>query len=503
MTGILNLINAFGDLLNLPTIGLLLASTALGCIIGALPGLTATMGIALLSGLTFGLPINYALAVLLGIYVGGIYGGSISAILLNIPGTASAAATAIDGHQLALKGQAETAIKATRLASVIGTFIGVCALAFVAPQLAKVALSFQSADLFMLALFGVMICGSIGTEDMIVKGWIGGLLGLLIAMIRIDDVEGVARFTFHNTNMLSGISVIPAMIGFYAIPEVIKAFAQPQDGMVMDLKDTEERKINVFKLVFSKTRIIITSALLGVGIGALPGVGEDVAAWVSYDVAKKTSKDKAAFGKGSYEGIIAPEVGNNAAISGALIPMLCLAVPGSAPAAVLLGALNLNGIRPGPMIGIESPGFIEQVAALLFLSVAALAIVGAIIAKPMVKILKIPKLYLMPIVIVLSVIGAYAINLSKFDLVMVFIFGVVGYFLDKMKYSPAPIVLGIILGQMVDFRFRNALRVSGGSLAVFVTRPISLIFFILIVCTIVFQVHFNLKRIKNNGADGT
>lgn len=332
MTGVENLLHAFVTVINFPTIGLLLASTALGCIIGALPGLTATMGIALLSGLTFGLQIHYALAVLLGIYVGGIYGGSMSAILLNIPGTASAAATAIDGHQLALQGRAETAIKATRLASVIGTFIGVVALAFIAPQLTKVALEFQSADLFMLALFGVMICGSIGGDDLIIKGWIGGLVGLMISMIRIDDVEGVARFTFGNINMLSGISVIPAMIGFYAVPEVIKAFAEPSDDTVMDMKDSGER-INILKLVFTKLRIVLICSLLGIGIGALPGVGEDVAAWVSYDVTKKISKEKHLFGKGSYEGIIAPEVGNNAAIGGALIPMLCLAVPGSAPAA--------------------------------------------------------------------------------------------------------------------------------------------------------------------------
>lgn len=496
MTGVENLLHAFVTVINFPTIGLLLASTALGCIIGALPGLTATMGIALLSGLTFGLQIHYALAVLLGIYVGGIYGGSMSAILLNNPGTASAAATAIDGHQLALQGRAETAIKATRLASVIGTFIGVVALAFIAPQLTKVALEFQSADLFMLALFGVMICGSIGGDDLIIKGWIGGLVGLMISMIRIDDVEGVARFTFGNINMLSGISVIPAMIGFYAVPEVIKAFAEPSDDTVMDMKDSGER-INILKLVFTKLRIVLICSLLGIGIGALPGVGEDVAAWVSYDVTKKTSKEKHLFGKGSYEGIIAPEVGNNAAIGGALIPMLCLAVPGSAPAAVLLGALNLNGVRPGPMISIESPGFIEEMAALLFLSVVALWVVGMLIAKPMVKILKIPKLYLMPVVMTLSVIGAYAINLSRFDLVMVFVFGVAGYFLTKMKYSPAPIVLGIILGQMVDFRFRNALRVVDGDVSVFVTRPISGIFFALIVITIAFQVRSNYKRLKN------
>jgi len=219
-----------------------------------------------------------------------------------------------------------------------------------------------------------------------------------------------------------------------------------------------------------------------------------VAAWVGYDTAKRTSKDKALYGTGLYEGAIAPEVANNAAIGGATIPLLTLGVPGSPPAAVLLGALTLHGIRPGPMINIESPGFISQMAALIMLAVIALWIVGMILAKPMSKILKIPTVYLMPIVAALSVIGAYAINLSKFDLIMVLIFGILGYFLSKMCYSPAPIVLGLILGNMIDVTFRRTLIVSNGSFAPFFTRPIALIFFVLIAITIVSQVRATIKR---------
>jgi len=496
MTGIVNFFEAFISLLDINIILLMIAATALGVIIGALPGLTATMGIALLTGLTYNVPLEYTFTILMGVYVGGIYGGSISAILLNIPGTASAAATALDGHQLALQGKAETAIKVTRLASIVGTLIGVIALALLAPPLTKIALNFTSPEYFMLALFGVLICGSVAAEDLSIKGWIAGLLGISLAFIRLDDLEGISRFTFGNANLFSGIQVIPAMIGFYAIPEVIKAFARTEEITVSKAEDTKKEKINIFTTVFKRLRVIIQSALIGLGLGALPGVGEDVAAWVAYDTAKNTSKDKEKYGTGLYEGAIAPEVGNNAAIGGATIPLLTLGVPGSPPAAVLLGALILHGIRPGPMIEIESPGFISKIAALILLGVIALWIVGMILAKPMSKILKVPSVYLMPIVAALSVIGAYAINLSKFDLIMVFIFGVVGYFFSKMKYSPAPIVLGLILGNMIDVTFRRTLITNNGSFLPFVTRPISLIFFIVISVTIIKQVRTTLKASK-------
>lgn len=487
MNGIVMLFQQFAELMDLSVLGLLLLSTLLGVIIGALPGLSATMGIALLTGLTYKFPLDYTFAILMGVYVGAIYGGSMSAILLNIPGTASAAATALEGHPLALQGRAETAIKVTRLASIIGTFIGIMALALIAPPLTAVALKFTSPEYFMLALFGVMICGSIVTSDIPLKGWIGGLIGLLLAQIGMDTVQGAPRFTFGMNQLMSGISMVPAMIGFYAIPEVIKAFAhQDEDVKISEMKDaSKQQRVAVVPLVCSKFRLIIQSALIGIGVGALPGVGEDVAAWVAYGAAKKTSKEPEKFGTGSYEGAIAPEVGNNAAIGGALIPMLTLAVPGSPPAAVLLGALMIHNIRPGPMIMRDNPTFIYYIAALLFLSVLALWLAGMILAKPMTKILKVPKIYLMPIVAALSIVGAYAINNRAFDITICLLFGVLGYFLDKMKYSPAPIVLGIILGNMIDENFRRTLVVSGGSLSIFVTRPIALVFLVVIVITII------------------
>lgn len=490
MNGLVTLFQEFVGLMDPPILGLLLLSTLLGVIIGALPGLSATMGIALLTGLTYKFPIAYTFAILMGIYVGAIYGGSMSAILLNIPGTASAAATALEGHPLAMQGRAETAIKVTRLASIIGTFIGVMALALIAPPLTSIALKFTSPEYFTLALFGVMICGSIVTSDIPLKGWIGGLIGLLLAQIGMDTIQGASRFDFGLNQLMSGISMVPAMIGFYAIPEVIKAFADSKEKItVNEMHDRTDERVAVIPLVYSKLRLIVQSALIGIGIGTLPGVGEDVAAWVAYGAAKKTSKEPEKFGTGSYEGAIAPEVGNNAAIGGAMIPMLTLAVPGSPPAAVLLGALMIHNIRPGPMIMRDNPTFIYYIAALLFLSVLALWVAGMLLAKPMTKILKVPKIYLMPIVAALSIVGAYAINNRAFDIVICLIFGVLGYILDKMQYSPAPIVLGIILGNMIDENFRRALVVSDGSLSIFVTRPISLVFLVIIVVTVLRMVY--------------
>lgn len=491
MNGLVMLAQQFVELMDPMVLLILLMSTLLGVIIGALPGLSATMGIALLTGLTYKFPLDYTFAILMGVYVGAIYGGSMSAILLNIPGTASAAATALEGHPLALQGKAETAIKVTRLASIIGTFIGIMALALIAPPLTSIALKFTSPEYFTLALFGVMICGSIVTSDIPLKGWIGGLMGLLIAQIGMDTLQGASRFDFGSNALMGGIEMVPAMIGFYAIPEVIKAFAKrdDEDMTVNELKDKSKEKISVIRLVYGKLRLVVQSALIGIGIGALPGVGEDVAAWVAYGAAKKTSKEPEKFGTGSYEGAIAPEVGNNAAIGGAMIPMLTLAVPGSPPAAVLLGALMIHNIRPGPMIMRDNPTFIYYIAVLLFISVVALWIAGIILAKPMTKILKVPKVYLMPIVAALSIVGSYAINNRASDIVVCLVFGVFGYILDKMQYSPAPIVLGIILGNMIDENFRRSLIVSDGSLSIFVTRPISLVFLAIIVITILRMIY--------------
>ena len=498
-------VQLFEVLFDPTSVVILLASTTLGVIIGALPGLSATMGIALLAGLTYKMDPTYAFAVLMGIYVGAIYGGSMSAILLNIPGTASAAATALEGNIFAKQGKAALAIKVTRAASIIGTFIGVLALALIAGPMTAIALQFASAEYFLLAIFGILMCGSIVKADLTIKGWIGGMLGILIACVGMDSIMSAPRFWFGNMDLMGGIELIPAMIGFYAIPEVIKALAKNDEVLeVRDLKEEEKKKTekvkdpNAFKIAFGNIGAIVKASLIGVGVGALPGVGEDVAAWIAYDTVKKGSKVPEQYGTGTcYEAIISPEVGNNAAIGGATIPLLTLAVPGSPPAAMLLGAFMVHNIVPGPMLFETNPDFVYYIAALIFAATIALWIVGTLIAKPMTSILKIPNQYLMPIVAVLAIIGAYALSLNDFDITIVFIFGIIGYLLDKMKYAAAPIVLGIILGGMIDSNLRRALMASRGDATVLFTQSWITILFTIIIILVIFNTLFpNFKLFK-------
>ncbi|MDR2946092.1 MAG: tripartite tricarboxylate transporter permease [Candidatus Adiutrix sp.] len=468
---------------NLTLLPVMFSATMLGVVIGALPGLTTTMGVALVVGFTGAMSLDNGLAVLLGVFVGGVYGGSLSAILLNIPGTPSAAATAIDGHILARQGLADTAIKVTRLASVVGTGLSCLALYFLTPVLAAFSLSFQSPEFFMLAFFGVSICGSITSEDLALKGWIGGLFGVLISLVGMDDLEGAPRFTFGLVDLMSGISIIPVMIGLYAFPAVVNGLAEAKRAVATRIvPHVATKSAGVFAIVARRLDTVLKSAGVGIGIGILPGVGEDVAAWLAYDLAKKTSREKEKFGQGCYDAVIAPETANNAGCGGALIPMLLLGVPGSPPVAILLAALIMHGVRPGPMLLVESPNFVAQMAFMLFLATVCLWAVASLIARPITKILNVPAGVLLPIVAALSFIGAYAINLSRFDLWLALFFGALGWLLQKMKYSPAPIALGMILGKLLDSRFRTTLMISDGSFWPFLSRPISFVFLCVTLC---------------------
>ncbi len=478
----------------------LVVSTSVGIIMGSLPGLSATMGIALLTGFTYNLPTELAIPMLMGIYVGAIYGGSISAVLINIPGTGASAATAMDGFPLAQKGEAEPALYVTRFGSFIGTIFGVIVIVSFTPIISKVAeKSFASPEFFLLAMFGIIICGSLTSMDKPIKGWISGMIGLMISFVGIEQIYAYQRFTFGNPDLLGGIAFIPAMIGIFGIPQIMMTLKNKTDVLVAE---TPRKKVPVIKKVIQNWKTILRSGLIGVGVGSIPGVGEDIASWMAYDRAKKASKNPEEFGKGSYEGVIASETGNNSCIGGSLIPLLTLAVPGSPPAAVLLGALYLHGIRPGPMLSFEMPRFPYQMTAILLLAAVALFICGIILSKVMVKILKVKPAYLLPIVGALCVIGAYAINIRMFDVFVMIAFGLLGFFLIQMGFPPAPLILGAILGPIADTNIRRTLLESDGSLLPFVTRPISIIFVVLILITILSQFGFweKLKRKKGDSA---
>jgi putative tricarboxylic transport membrane protein len=468
----------FIQLLTPTNLVLQILGMALGVIMGALPGLNAVLGMALLTPVTFAVPTENAVALLMSLYIGVMFGGSISAILINIPGTGSAAATLLDGYPLAKKGQAANAIMISRWTSAVGTFYGLLAFLLLAPLLGMIAINFASPEYFWLGIMGVFVCGSFSSPEMPVRGWIGGLIGLLIAFVGIEDIQAVPRFTFGRAELFSGVELLSAIMGFFGIPAIISALSSHQEVYAENLG---KQDIPIWRYLWKENYHIFRWSMIGVWIGALPGVGENVAAFLAYADAKKHHPDGPKFGTGMYAGVAAPETANNSAIGGAVLPMLTLGVPGSPPAAVLMGALMLHGLRPGPLLPTERPEIIPQIGATILVGTILTVIVGAILTKPMVKILKMKQEILMAIVAVLVVIGSYSMKSSIFDVQIMILFGVIGYCCDKLGYNAAPIVIGMVLGAIVDFNLRRTLVLNAGSLVGFFNRPLSLVIIALIV----------------------
>ena len=470
---------------------LVFAGTFLGIVIGMLPGLTATMGVALLTTLTYRMDHDDALLILICLYVGAIYGGSRTAILLNIPGTPANAATTVDGYPLAKAGQAGPAMGVATTGSFLGTLIGIAFLATVAPILADYALKFQTHEFFWLALFGILISGQLTAVEDPLKGWIAGFLGLAVAMIGQEGLYMTDRFTYGFTEMQSGVNLIPAMVGAFGFSEVISVMFHRRAEIVRataTLWDVLPDPRHIFRY----RRTIVRSGVLGTLIGVIPGVGEDIGAWVSYAAARRKSKEKEKFGKGSVEGLMAAETGNSAAPPGALIPVLTLGIPGSAPAAVLLAAMVLHGVRPGPMIMIEFPSFVYEVVVMMLFAAVAIVILGLLLTPLFIKVLAVRRERLMPVVFVLCVIGSYAIQQRMFDVWVMVIFGILGFALRQMKYPMAPLVLGIVLGDIFDKSFRRSWVINGGDFGFYFTRPISLV--LMGLCAITLVMSFGPSR---------
>ncbi|WP_338665319.1 tripartite tricarboxylate transporter permease [Pararoseomonas sp. SCSIO 73927] len=457
-----------------------LGATLLGILIGCMPGLSATLAISLMTTLTIKLPPNDAILILICAYVGTIYGGSRTAILLNIPGTAANAAACLDGYQLARRGQAGRAMGIATTGSVAGSLFGILCLAILTPALGEVALTFQSYEFFWLCLFGVLMSGSITGEDPL-KGWIMGLLGLAVSLIGQDGIHGYERFAYGSTDLAGGLSLIPTLVGAFGAAEVLtvmsERFRRPRlhavDSILPRIAD-----------VLRYWRTVLRSGVIGVYIGILPGVGEDMAAWSSYAAARRASKEPEAFGKGSVEGLIAAETGDNASIPGGIIPALALAIPGSAPAAVLLAAMIIHGVKPGPMLMIESPQFVYDVVAMNVLATVAMLFFGLFLVRPLLKVLMVPRTVIMPIVFTLCTVGSFAIAQRLFDVWTMLGVGIVMFVLRRFGYHAAPFVLGLVLGDLMDKSLRRGLVISDGDLTPFLTRPISAILAVVVVATI-------------------
>lgn len=463
----------------------LVLSTAAGLVMGMLPGLSATMAIALLTGLTYNFPTQTALISLVAVYVGAISGGCQSAILLNIPGTPASAATALDGFPMAKRGEGGYAIFLATTASFLGTFISVVFVLTLTPLLTSFALKFKSWEFFLLAIFGVVICGSLTAQSNPLKGWISGILGLIVAQIGLDTINTYPRFSYGNVNLMASIQLIPVMIGLFGFPEIVKAFKL--SGEQNAIKADKFEFGRGFKTIRRHFVAVLRSSLIGVGVGIIPGVGEDTGGWLSYWASKSSSKHPETFGKGEELGVISAESGNNACIGGAIIPVLSLAVPGSAPAAVLLAAFLMHGYRPGPLLMTESPSFVYNVCIYLALASLTMWLVALAISKGTIKILGVRKKILMPIIFSLCVIGSYLINYNLFDIKVMFVFGLVGMVLSTLNFPAAPFLLGVILGPMADANLRRGLNLSDGSLLPLVTHPICVFFLLLILLMILSQ----------------
>jgi putative tricarboxylic transport membrane protein len=446
-----------------------LGATLVGIVIGILPGLSATLGIALFTTLTVKMNPTDAILVLICVYVGAIYGGSRTGILLNIPGTAANAAATIDGHALALSGHAGRAMGIATTGSVAGSLFGVVCLAALTPLLAEVALKFQAFEFFWLALLGVLMSGSLTGNDPL-KGWLMGFLGLFTAQIGLDGIHAHARFTFGYNDLTGGIALIPALVGAFGFAEILVVLAEPAKKAALNAVDSILPRIaDVLK--YWKT--ILRSGVIGVFIGILPGVGEDMGAWVSYAAAKRFSPEREQFGKGSIEGMMAAETGDNAAIPGAIIPALALAIPGSAPAAVLMAAMIIHGVQPGPMLMVNQPQFAYDVVGITLVATLCILVFGLVMVRPLLWVLLVPRAIIMPIVFVLCTLGAYAITSRVFDIWVMLGVGVICFILRRNGYPVAPFVLGIVLGDIVDKSLRRGLVLSDGDLTPFFARPIA------------------------------
>src|SRR5918997_799865 len=443
-------------------------ATLLGILVGCMPGLSATLAISLLTTLTIKLPANDAILILICAYAGAIYGGSRAAILLNIPGTPANAAACLDGYQLARQGQAGRAMGIATAGSVAGSLFGIVCLALLTPALGEVALTFGSYEFFWLALFGVMMSGSItGTDPL--KGWIMGVLGLFAAQIGQDGIHAHERFAYGSPDLAGGLSLIPTLVGAFGCAEVLTVLSERSARPKVRAVDSILPRLGD---VLRYWRTILRSGVIGVYVGILPGVGEDMAAWSSYAAAKRASREKERFGKGSVEGLIAAETGDNASIPGGIIPALALAIPGSAPAAVLLAAMIIHGVRPGPMLTIENPQFVYDVVAMNVYATVGILFFGLFLVRPLLLVLQVPRTVIMPVVFTLCVVGSFAIASRLFDVWTMLAVGVAGFVPRRFGSHPAPLVLGLVLGDLMDKSMRRGLVLSDGDLTPFFARPI-------------------------------
>ncbi len=457
---------------------LALAGVVAGTVIGSLPGLTATMAVAVLVPITFSMEPASALILMGAIYTGAIYGGAYSAILLNTPGTPSAIATTFDGYPMAKRGDGDLAITLACLSSVVGGLVGAAFLLGLAPPLAEVALAFGPVEYFWLAVFGLTLISALSDGNLL-KGLIGACFGLLLACIGVAEISADIRFTFGSQVLLGGIETVSALIGLYCIPVMIDLVATPDRHLKVTTESKGFRLREALTVSWKSKFNLIRSSVIGTLVGILPGAGGSIAGLVAYSEARRSSKRSAAFGKGEPEGIQATESANNATVGGGFIPTLVLGIPGTPPDAVILGALLIQGVRTGPSLFTENGAIVYTFIFGLILATLLMLPAGLVIGRYAYKsIITIPKALLVPTVAFMTMIGTYAIRNSISDVVIMIVLGVVGWFLNRFGFSPSPIVLGLILGRIAEQGFVQAWTIGAATedlTGMFFGRPISLV----------------------------
>lgn len=462
--------------------------TFAGIYIGAIPGLSVTMAVSILISFTFSWDVYPAISLMVGIYMGGVYGGSRTAILLNIPGAPSAIATAMDGYPMAQKGEAGQAIGVTTVMSFFGGLIGILVLAIAAPFVSDFALTFQPRDYMLLAVLGILLVGSLSSGSL-VKGIFAGAFGIAIGAVGRDPLTFTERFTFDLQIMEGGISFIAIMIGMFGVSE---ALLQLQNVTMKAVRQKIDKIVPSFGTIKKYLPLSLQTSTIGVIIGALPGTGGDIAALMAYDHAKRVTKNpKVPFGKGAMEGLVAPETANNAAVGGAFIPMMTLGIPGDAVTAIMIGALFIHGLNPGPMLMVDQPDMFWFIVGALLTANVFMLLFGLTGIRIFTKIVEMPRSIIIPMILLLSIVGAYAVNNSITDVYWMLGFGVFGYFMRHYGYPLGPVILGVILSRLLDDNWRRAIISERGDIGRFfegvITSPLSLTLFVAVLMIFISQ----------------
>lgn len=458
---------------------------AVGIVWGAVPALSSTMAMALLIGFSAALGAESAIVFLLAIYSGSVFGGSISAICTNIPGTPAAACTALEGYPLFRRGEGGRAIGMAIASSSIGNLIGAVALVLFTPFLLDLALSVGPWEVFLLGVWGVVICGSVTSDEGVAKGWLSGLIGLALSFVGVDAISGQARFTYDVGFLYGGLSFVAVLIGVFGFAEIARGILTEEH---IEQTPLSGRLSVSGKELRRNTGNLARSSILGAVIGAIPAAGADIAAYLSYSVAKRSARheDRLAFGKGSYRGIVASESANNSSVGGSLLPLLVLAIPGSTVAAAFMGAMNLQGVQMGPMIAMNHPGLIDFIFAALIVISILMGVVAFAIGKLALAVLSIPRAILLPSILPICVLGAFAAQNAIADIYVMVAAGVAGVALSAARFPLAPIVMGIILGPLVDLNFRRAMIIfDDATVTEVLMRPIGSVLLVILLLTVI------------------